>query len=230
MRTYHKINTIFQRDVKGNILEGQYSTPEIEYLKDNDWVWTEKIDGTNIRVGWSHIRPLTIDFMGRNNDSEIPTFLVQKLSEIFDCEEFSANFKDAEIILCGEGYGDRIQKAGSQYIKKSVDFILFDVIINNIYLKRVDVEEVARKLYLDVVPIVGHGTLSEAVTEIKNLKLKSQFGDFLSEGIVLKPTTEMYDRVGHRIVTKLKHKDFYKEMNYGKGNCESFEDYPTENL
>ena len=55
MKEYHKIYTIFKRNPKTKyktLLEGKYSLPEFEYLKDCIWVFTEKIDGTNIRVIW----------------------------------------------------------------------------------------------------------------------------------------------------------------------------------
>ena len=50
MKEYHKIQTVFKRDPETNhrtLLEGQYSMPEFEYLANNQWVFTEKIDGTN---------------------------------------------------------------------------------------------------------------------------------------------------------------------------------------
>ena len=54
MKEYHKIETIFERDMDGNkkLIEGKFRNPLVEYLKDNEWVFTEKIDGTNIRVFW----------------------------------------------------------------------------------------------------------------------------------------------------------------------------------
>ena len=55
MKEYHKIQTVFKRDPDNNfktLLMGEYSLPEFEYLKDNKWVFTEKVDGTNIRVIW----------------------------------------------------------------------------------------------------------------------------------------------------------------------------------
>ena len=48
METYHKIQTIYKRDPANSfktLLEGEYSLPEFEYLKDNTWVFTEKVDG-----------------------------------------------------------------------------------------------------------------------------------------------------------------------------------------
>ena len=38
--------------------------------------------------------------------------------------------------------------------------------------------------------------------------LKSRGGDFPAEGIVARPTVEMCNRAGHRIITKIKGKDF----------------------
>ena len=53
MKEYHKIQSVFKRDIaNGKIIEGKYSLPEFEYLKDNQWVFTEKVDGTNIRIIW----------------------------------------------------------------------------------------------------------------------------------------------------------------------------------
>jgi hypothetical protein len=37
---------------------------------------------------------------------------------------------------------------------------------------------------------------------------KSHWGDFIAEGIVARPKVELKTRAGHRIITKLKYKDF----------------------
>jgi len=37
---------------------------------------------------------------------------------------------------------------------------------------------------------------------------KSQWGDFIAEGIVARPKTEMRTRRGERIITKVKYIDF----------------------
>jgi len=36
----------------------------------------------------------------------------------------------------------------------------------------------------------------------------SQWGNFIAEGIVARPSCELLDRRGNRIITKLKYKDF----------------------
>ena len=76
---YHKIQTVYKRDPVTKyktLLEGEYSLPEFEYLADNEWVWTEKVDGTNIRVMWDGWKKLS--FGGRTDNAQIPTPLVNK--------------------------------------------------------------------------------------------------------------------------------------------------------
>ena len=54
MKEYHKIQTVYLRDPETKyktLLVGQYAKPEFAYLANNEWVFTEKVDGTNIRIG-----------------------------------------------------------------------------------------------------------------------------------------------------------------------------------
>lgn len=210
MQEYHKIQSIFKRDEGTHkFIEGEYSLPEFEYLRNNEWVFTEKIDGTNIRIGM--IPEIGINIGGRTDNAQIPTFLYQRLTELFTDKKLKGVFPDTEVMLCGEGYGAKIQKGGGNYISDGVDFILFDIRIGEWWLKREDIEEIARKLDIKVVPIVGRGTLLDAVAKIKS-EVQSTFGDFLAEGMVLRPATELKSRSGHRIITKLKHRDFLCEL------------------
>ncbi len=122
---------------------------------------------------------------------------------------YSEVFKDQleEVILYGEGYGAKIQKGGGNYIKDGVDFVLFDVRVGKIWLQRKDVEDVANKLGLGIVPILGYGTLIQMIDMVEK-GFNSQWGDFPAEGIVARPIVEIQTRMGNRIITKLKHRDF----------------------
>lgn len=55
-KEYQKINTLYKRDMKGNkqIIIGDFSDANVEYLKDLKWEATEKIDGTNICISWKN--------------------------------------------------------------------------------------------------------------------------------------------------------------------------------
>ena len=162
MRKYDKIETIYARDVEGTkkLCPGVFRDPTVRYLADLRWDWTEKIDGTNIRVCWDGHK---ITFGGRTDNANIPAELVTRLNEIFinDAAEelFEQTFGEHEVIIFGEGYGRKIQKAGSYYIPTGVDFIVFDVLVGDNYQERYWVGKTAAMFGLKTVPIVGSGTL-----------------------------------------------------------------------
>ena len=210
MEKYPKIQTVFKRDMsnKGKIIEGCYSLPEIEYLKDNKWVFTEKVDGTNIRIEWT--RKIGRKFGGRTDNAQIPAFLIERLEFLFSLDKLDNAIMTEVDTLClyGEGYGARIQKGGGNYNPNGVDFVLFDVLVDGWWLKRDAIEDVASKLNIETVPIIGTGTLQEGVEIMRRGLMSSWGGGFLAEGLVMKPEVELKTRAGNRIITKIKHKDF----------------------
>ena len=212
MKQYHKIQTIFKRTQEKpcKIIEGLYSLPEFEYLKDNAWTFTEKVDGTNIRIMLeTNLHPYgqsSLKIGGKTDNASIPTFLYDKLNNMFSVSELTEQFPDG-VCLYGEGYGAKIQKGGGNYISDGVDFVLFDVKVGEYWLSRNTVDEIASELNIKSVPIIGEGTLQDAI-EICRKGFKSQWGDFIAEGIVARPKTELFTRNGNRIITKIKCKDF----------------------
>jgi ATP-dependent RNA circularization protein (DNA/RNA ligase family) len=205
---YHKIQTIFKRDMslpRKPLIEGDWTRPEFEYLADNVWTFTEKVDGTNIRVAFEDGK---IVFGGRTDAAQIPPFLLARLQERFLplVDAMTAVFESGPVVLYGEGYGDRIQKVGGFY-RNDVDFVLFDVRVGAWWLQRADVEDVAAKLGIDIVPIIGEGSLHDAVRWAK-AGIRSTWGDFEAEGIVARPKTELNTRSGKRLITKIKCCDF----------------------
>lgn len=207
MSEYHKIQTVFKRDPATkhkNLLEGEFSLPEFEFLKNNQWVFTEKVDGTNIRI---IINDGKITFGGRTNAAQIPATLFERLQEKFlPKEELLLDAFPNGGVLYGEGYGAKIQKVGINY-RQDQDFVLFDVKVGDWWLQRDDVEGISEKFGLDVVPIIGAGTLDEMIRRARG-GITSIWGDFEAEGIVARPETELKTRLGHRIITKIKCRDF----------------------
>ena len=88
-----------------------------------------------------------------------------------------------------------------------VDFCLFDVKVGDWWLERKNVYEIAEKLGLLRPAIVGYGTIGAAVELVKR-GFKSSFGKASAEGLVLRPTCELFKRNGKRIITKVKCRDF----------------------
>lgn len=211
MKKYSKIQTVFKRDMsnKGKIMLGVYSLPEIEYLKNNMWDFTEKVDGTNIRVDWK--RGEYCIFGGRTDNAQIPVSLLRRLEELFPLEKLDiAITKTDNLTLYGEGYGAKIQKGGGNYHSDHVDFVLFDVLVDSWWLKREDVDEIATLLSIESVPSLNVGSLFAAV-ELAANGFNSTWGNFQAEGLVMRPTIELQTRAGHRIITKIKCKDFKRE-------------------
>lgn len=209
MEEYHKIQTVFKRDPDTNhktLLMNEYSMPEFDYLKNNLWVFTEKIDGTNIRVSCDRGIKQVL-FGGRTERANIPAKLVASLNSTFSFEALESVFGQDDFCLYGEGFGAGIQSGGNY--RPDQGFILFDVKVGEWWLQREDIEGVASSLGIDVVPVVGTGTLRDMVQRVyENQSMNSTFGDFKMEGFVAKPATELKTRGGQRIITKIKCKDF----------------------
>jgi len=209
---YPKIQSVFLRDPANRMktfLMGEYTTPEFEYLADLYWLWTEKVDGTNVRVQLYPNHGAV--FKGRTETSELPDPLVAALNKLFIGEEANERTHKAfpytePITLYGEGYGPKIQKGGGNY-RKDPSFVLFDVKVGDWWLKRTDVADVAFKLGLGVVPVVKVCNIADAVKVCED-GFRSTWGDFVAEGLVGIPLAPMFARNGDRIITKVKCKDF----------------------
>lgn len=206
MKEYPKIYGPYQRHVSGPLRnrldESAWSSPVLEYLQHNEWIFTEKVDGTNIRVGWDGHR---VSFGGRTDNAELPGRLTPVLVETFREELFEQTFGDTPATLYGEGYGHGIQK-GKLY-RDDCPFVLFDVLVGGFWLQRANVEDVAAKLGIAAVPVVLTGTLHDGIKLVRD-GLDSAWGPFPAEGIVGVPSNGLLDRAGKRIAVKIKRKDF----------------------
>lgn len=207
MREYPKIYGPYNRHTEGpnrnKLIEGQWSRPEIGYLAQSEWNFTEKVDGTNIRVHWDGHK---VEFGGRTDRAQIPAKLVAVLQNLFPEELFEQQFGETVVTLYGEGYGAGIQKGGGNY-RPTPGFVLFDVRIGDWWLLRDDVLDVAVKMGIDVVPLVLTGTVAEAIDCVRG-GFVSEFGPFTAEGLVGTTTAGLLDRAGNRIMVKIKAADF----------------------
>ncbi len=77
------------------------------------------------------------------------------------------------------------------------------------WLDKADIEDVAAKLDIDIVPYLGRMTLDQIVELVRN-PFASKIGTAMAEGIVARPIETLFDKRGERIIIKLKTKDFGK--------------------
>ena len=201
---YPKIQTMFMREPTGRrkIQEDAWSRPEFEYLKDADWLYTEKVDGMNIRVHWDGEQ---VRYYGRTDRAMLPPQLRERLVDDFDASRLGGVFPGGAV-LYGEGYGAKIQKGGANY-SDTQQFVLFDVMAGGLWLEWEDVKDVAKKLRCRHVPEWGVQTL-ERIAEICQRRPNSTWGEFCIEGFVARPLVGLQDRRGNRIATKIKCADF----------------------
>lgn len=207
---YQKIPAPFRRATEGSrrnqVIPGCWTSPGIEATADLRWVWTEKVDGTNIRIHWDGHR---VTYGGRTDNAQIPARLIAALDGLVTEELFEQQFGETAATLYGEGYGAGIQKGGNYRPDQS--FVLFDVRVGGFWLLRDDVEGVGKGMGLDVVPVVCEGSLALAIATVRGGLWSHWNAEQFAEGVVGVTAAGLLDRSGHRLICKVKHVDFYKE-------------------
>jgi hypothetical protein len=141
--------------------------------------------------------------------------LVARLNEIFDDEQAAVcrarclEYGIREITFFGEGFGPGIQSGG--LYGPSVDFICFDILVDDrIWLQPTDVIGICSEHEIRHVPILGWFPRDEIVDWVRD-GVRSQIAPNAipaCEGIIARPMQNLFDQRGHRVMFKLKTKDF----------------------
>lgn len=220
---YPSIETLFTRDfVTHKLIPGEYKKEVFSLIKE--WEWTEKIDGTNIRVMYDcgkEFPSMTIG--GRTENAQLPMGVVDYIQGKLNAEKLHETFEKS-VVIFGEGYGDKIQE-GSGYIHPDdpvrQKFIVFDICVGGKYwLQREDVVVICESLGLDVVPLVEHffdedeifytlRCIENAVARVKT-GFKSKLGDGTkdAEGLVGRTKIPLYYAKHRRVIAKIRTEDF----------------------
>lgn len=232
MDLYPKINALYKRHTegkkKGKFITGQFAVPEFEYLFNNRWEWTEKVDGTNIRIHLILTQSGNVipQFGGRTDNAQIPKDLKDALEKRFpvgdeDISKWMIENDLREVTFFGEGYGPKIQSGGKY--RQDAAFVLFDVLIGGFWLSRENVNDIGQVLHLDTVPVIHYGSVQDAIDIVSSGflfngeggidrfgrgGLDSKWGSFEAEGLIGRPVVPLFDRKGHRITVKIKAVDF----------------------
>lgn len=222
MHKYEKMLNLFKFDEATKGRRREFSCPEFEFLANVPWIWTEKIDGTNIRVIFDSEGGRTVK--GRTDKAILKEDLVAAVMEATCTAELT------NCTLYGEGYGAGIQKVGRAYLPETKGFLLFDIFkhtgleltdpaeltteMQGYYLPWQDVCQIAAAYNIPRVPQYGVMTPWEAY-EAVHLGLISEVapGELHAEGIVGRPAVPLSGIKGQRLIVKVKHRDYYgKEL------------------
>jgi hypothetical protein len=201
---FPKIYAPFKRSPETNkLIPGEWFRPEFEVLAELKWDWTEKIDGTNIRVIWDGHK---VVIGGRTENAQLSADLIRVLAEMFPEEKLEQQFQDSPAILFGEGYGAGIRGGGVYRSDKG--FALFDVKIGDWWLAPWSVAALADSMGIEGVPTLGQFSVAEAIYRVAEAGYQSLISDQPAEGLVGRAPVGLLDRSGKRIMMKVKRKDF----------------------
>ena len=216
---YIKINSAFKRDtsIPGNpVIQFEWSQEEFRYLEMSPWLWTEKIDGTNIRLHWDGHK---VVLGGRTDNAQIPARITEAVRAmgLLDPEPWAKKWpltddahperSNPSVTLYGEGYGPGIQKGGGNY-RDDVSFILFDVKVGTFWLSRENTLNVAEGFGIDTVPVFAEQCPVLMWDQIRLRGIESSmFPKATLEGVVGTPTVPLLCRNGSRIIMKMKQRD-----------------------
>ena len=162
-----------------------------------------------------------LEALGLKNFIPVKEFIDHKWNDVSDIP--------TKYTIYGEGYGRKIQKAGGNYIKDGVGFIVFDVKVGDMYLLTDNRDDIANKLGAPIVPFIGYFTLDEAIEFVRE-GFESRIAenkDFIAEGLVLRTDLGLKNRRGERLIVKIKYEDFQKYRNV-YGTDEPVEQIPNE--
>ncbi len=215
---YQKIPGPFYRDPKtNNLVVGKWSSRELGLLADVPvWNFTEKVDGTNVRVYWDGHR---VSWKGRSDTATFSAAQNEALENLVGGPDnetlFEQKFGSDPVVVYGELFGPGVQSGGKY--NTYLDLSVFDVVIGGLFLERHNVEDVADALGLTVVPhVLKNATLNEAV-DIVSAGFTSTWktpntknNTFFAEGLVGVTSLGLIDRRGRRIAVKVKHQDLYR--------------------
>lgn len=210
--TYTKINTLYKRDEKGKIQLGDFSRPEFLMLYNTPWRWSLKIDGTNTSIHWDG--EIRID--GKTENAQWDPKTINFLNTLINKEKMESIFptKNGEypkVIIYGETYGHGINKSGGQYFneKNKWGFRIFDVKVGDFWLYPDGVEDVAKKLGVETPTDYGTMTIAEAEKMvIAGFRDNVAEGNLLAEGLVGRPVVQLFNRMGERVMVKIKTRDY----------------------
>lgn len=208
---YRKIDTVWKRDKdrKMVIIPGEYSDDAVKNTRL--FSFTEKVDGQCITVITTKN---DIKVIGKTHNTEFNKAhekLLNYINDRFTRENIDSiidwNMAD-KVVFYGEGYGAKIQKGGT-YLSEDQKFILFDVVIDGIWLEESKVTDFAWKLGVDRVPVLGIGTVQDVIDLIIKRSMSKLAPERVMEGVVGRAHPIVLDRFRQTpIMFKIKMKDY----------------------
>lgn len=218
------------------MVEDVWTSDELKYLSNIPFHWTEKLDGTNLRVIYTPVLQ-TVEVRGRTDNAQLHPDLIANTLKLFDIDLLNTLNFTSQVIFFGEGVGPGIQKNGAKYSNEKT-FVGFDIYITPTYsklnftdaetgiettyvpenemntkgfwLKPFDMNDVYRALNIPTAPVLASEfTVNEAISYVRTQPygfMKNQ--DYVMEGLIGIPLQQLFNRYGERLKVKIKCEDY----------------------
>lgn len=176
----------------------------------------EKVHGTSAHLSWRKAHDPTCLLLysgGASHDMFEKCFNLPELEERFEALGL------AEVTVYGEAYGGKMQGMKDVY-GPDLRFIVFDVKVGESWLDVPNMDEVATKLGLEVVPWTKVAWTQEGLDIYRDspsqVAQRRGCGHQLREGIVIRPPFEVTVNNGERVMAKHKGEVFSERVHTPK--------------
>lgn len=201
-------------------IENLRNFPDI-LVDGEDVVVTEKIHGTNCRVGIVDGQYMAGSHKLRRKEPEdyakntywYPLSL-GGVRGLVDLLGMAGDFVHKQVVIYGEVYGRGIQTL--QYGLSGIDFRAFDIMVDGRYLDSDEFRHLCSEWGVGMVPLLYHGKYS--IDKIKELSIGNTTlgGDHIREGVVVKPLRERTDPKTGRVILKYLSDEYLLQQHSGK--------------
>jgi hypothetical protein len=165
----------------------------------------EKVHGTSAHIEYDATVgrvPITFYSGGEKHERFVNLFDQENLLKVFQ------EMGHEKVTVYGEAYGGSQQKMGHTY-GPDLKFIVFDVQVGDCWLNVPNMDQVATRLGLEVVPWEETSTELDALNALRDkpseVAIRRGMGnDKQREGVVLRPLEEMTVNNDHRVIVKHK--------------------------
>ena len=184
------------------------------FTVDEDVRITEKVHGSNHRIGWVENTLMVGSHTMRKRESEMSMWWepIRKYPAIAEMlESISKDNNNANVIVYGELYGKQDLKYGLQ--NGVVDYRSYDISINGRYVDYMDFSVFTSKYKIPVVPILYRGPFSFDIVKSFEGKSKLEGAENLIEGCIITPVVERFDLKIGRVVLKYVYDSYLTRKN-----------------
>lgn len=219
-------NFIKYSSIENHYREKFLNMIEMQGLQAGTWYATEKVHGANFSViltpEGDTLYASRNGVLGEDEAFYNHKDVINRIIE--DLHDVQTNlFIGKTVQFFGEIFGGSYlgtTSQGSKRCQKGVqyscnnNFLIFDIVVDGLYLPFSGVIEVCKEYFLPIVPVLHKGTYEEClehsnkfVTKVPNLYKLQEIDDNFCEGLVIKPDVTSY--VGdRRVIIKSKNKEF----------------------